>query len=394
MAKSVTIDSKVVAGEIIAPDFLDARDFMVVLRRERYRTDRSMTPFTLALFDPSPTEASRVNGSRSLETLAGIVCDESRLSDAKGWYIHENRYLVALLMSETSPEDSKRIVDAIAARYTQQTPRASLMVLIWAYPDNETSESIQRFQTPGIQALDATAAEVTRELCVLPTWKRVLDLTGSSLGLLLSSPLFLCVALLIKWLSPGPVFFRQKRIGFNGKPFFMYKFRSMHTGVNVDVHREYIRKLIRETRRETADAEVPMYKILNDNRVIPGGHLIRNTSIDELPQLINVWKGEMSLVGPRPSIPYEVEEFALWQKERLHTVPGMTGLWQVSGKNRMSFKQMVRLDIRYGRNLNLLEDLKILVRTPLTVWEETLASHPSRLMQRRPSGKMPDAAEQ
>ena len=297
-------------------------------------------------------------------------------------------------MSETSPEDSKRIVDAIAARYTQQTPRASLMVLIWAYPDNETSESIQRFQTPGIQALDATAAEVTRELCVLPTWKRVLDLTGSSLGLLLSSPLFLCVALLIKWLSPGPVFFRQKRIGFNGKPFFMYKFRSMHTGVNVDVHREYIRKLIRETRRETADAEVPMYKILNDNRVIPGGHLIRNTSIDELPQLINVWKGEMSLVGPRPSIPYEVEEFALWQKERLHTVPGMTGLWQVSGKNRMSFKQMVRLDIRYGRNLNLLEDLKILVRTPLTVWEETLASHPSRLMQRRPSGKMPDAAEQ
>jgi exopolysaccharide production protein ExoY len=197
-----------------------------------------------------------------------------------------------------------------------------------------------------------------RELAVeLPIWKRALDLGV----ILLFSPVLVLVgggiALLIKLGSPGPVLFRQLRVGFKGKEFICYKFRSMKVDAETDSHRGHTAHLMK--------SETPMTKLdaVKDPRIIPLGSLLRCTGLDELPQLINVLRGEMSLVGPRPCIPYEYESYEGWQRRRFDAVPGLTGLWQVSGKNRTTFSQMIHLDIQYAEQANLGLDLKIIFKT-------------------------------
>lgn len=196
----------------------------------------------------------------------------------------------------------------------------------------------------------------------IPLWKRILDITGSGIGLLLLSPLFILIACYIKIFSPGPVFFMQKRVGYKGKIFNFYKFRTMHVNKSNDVvHNNYVSQLM--------TSDTPMIKLdkKNDPRIIKGGSFLRKSSIDELPQLINVFIGNMSLVGPRPCLPYEAEEYLQWHKNRFDMLPGMTGLWQVSGKNDLTFKQMIRLDISYVENLSIKNDLIILLKTIPTV---------------------------
>ncbi|HXK95371.1 MAG TPA: sugar transferase, partial [bacterium] len=196
--------------------------------------------------------------------------------------------------------------------------------------------------------------------------KRLLDIVGASVGLIVLSPLFLLIALFIKTVSPGPVFFKQQRIGAGGKPFLFWKFRTMRVNADTHVHQKYLAELIKSSESSGGPGK-PMNKLENDPRVIPLGKYLRKSCLDELPQLINVLRGEMSLVGPRPPIPYEVQEYAMWHKERLDIVPGMTGLWQVSGKNRLSFTEMLRLDIRYMNKANVWTDLKILFKTPAAI---------------------------
>jgi lipopolysaccharide/colanic/teichoic acid biosynthesis glycosyltransferase len=194
-----------------------------------------------------------------------------------------------------------------------------------------------------------------------PVWKRGYDILGSTLLLTVTSPLFAAVALYIKIVSPGPVFFRQERMGYLGKPFTMIKFRTMRAGStdNVSVHKDYLKELI-----NTGDKVMTKLDNGEDDRLIPLAKILRRSCIDELPQLINVFKGDMSLVGPRPCLDYEAREFALWQRRRFHTVPGMTGLWQVSGKNRLTFQEMMRLDIRYANRKNTaMMDLVISFKT-------------------------------
>jgi len=188
--------------------------------------------------------------------------------------------------------------------------------------------------------------------------KRVMDYLIAIPALILLSPLLILVAIAIKLDSPGPVIFQQDRVGRYGKTFKMYKFRSMRNDINDSLHEEHI-KAYANGKLDLTDGN----KIIADPRVTRIGNLIRKTSIDELPQFFNVIKGDMSIIGPRPVPVYEVNEYNLWQSERLDAMPGITGLWQVVRRGKSSFEEQLRLDIRYIRNQSFLLNLKILVLT-------------------------------
>jgi exopolysaccharide biosynthesis polyprenyl glycosylphosphotransferase len=199
--------------------------------------------------------------------------------------------------------------------------------------------------------------------------KRAFDVLAVSIGLALISPLLACIAIAIKLDSRGPVLYRQKRIGERGRPFTMWKFRSMRVDADPKLHRAHVARLIQEnvSLEQLGGNGNGSLKMENDPRVTRVGWLIRKTSLDELPQLFNVLRGEMSLVGPRPPIAYEVELYQEWHMRRLDAIPGMTGLWQVKGRNRVSFDEMVRMDLEYIEKQSLWQDIKILLQTPLAV---------------------------
>lgn len=197
----------------------------------------------------------------------------------------------------------------------------------------------------------------------LPAWKRGLDLFGILLLLPIALPLLALLWMFIKWVSPGPAIFRQERMGFRGRPFTCLKFRTMKINAEVDTHQFHVRDLIASNK--------PMQKIDgNDPRVIRFGNILRSSGLDELPQLINVLRGEMSLVGPRPCTRYEFDQYTHSQKRRFNAAPGLTGLWQVSGKNRTTFSEMVELDIAYTEEKTLWMDVKILTKTAGVVLDQ------------------------
>src|SRR5215213_7378062 len=178
----------------------------------------------------------------------------------------------------------------------------------------------------------------------------------------------LAIVLLIKLDSRGPVFYTQERVGMDGRLFLLYKFRTMQAGADPQLHREYQKAFIAgRAEANVGNDNKPTYKLLTDPRITRVGKLLRRTSLDEVPQLLNVLSGDMSVVGPRPPIPYEVEAYELWHRKRLDMKPGLTGLWQVSGRNRLPFEEMVRLDLFYIENWSLLLDLKIILRTGLVM---------------------------
>jgi lipopolysaccharide/colanic/teichoic acid biosynthesis glycosyltransferase len=191
----------------------------------------------------------------------------------------------------------------------------------------------------------------------IPSWKRVLDITC----IVLTSPFLLllgfCISLLIKIVSPGPILFKQQRIGYRGKPFYCFKFRTMRCNAETHTHKGHLQDLMKSNQ--------PMVKLdaKGDSRLIKGAVLLRSLGIDEMPQLLNVLRGEMSLVGPRPCIPYEYESFQPRHRRRCDTLPGLTGWWQVNGKNRTTFERMMELDLEYVEKKSLGMDLKILFMT-------------------------------
>jgi lipopolysaccharide/colanic/teichoic acid biosynthesis glycosyltransferase len=189
-------------------------------------------------------------------------------------------------------------------------------------------------------------------------WKRPFDLYCIILSLPLVLPVMILVVIWIKLISPGPALFRQERVGRDGKRFMLYKFRSMKFNADNSCHEAHLRNLV--------DYDRPMIKLdlLADHRLIAGGRFLRAAGLDELPQLLNVIKGEMSLVGPRPCLPQEYHFFSLKQRERFQLLPGLTGIWQVSGKNQSSFNEMNLMDIHYVRQVSIPLDLKIMLRTP------------------------------
>jgi exopolysaccharide production protein ExoY len=198
---------------------------------------------------------------------------------------------------------------------------------------------------------------ITAASFTVPSWKTILDLTCILLSIPLWLPLALFLALWIKLASPGPVFFRQERVGHRGKRFMILKFRTMKVNVETRTHERHLEQLIK------ADAPMTKLDAAGDPRIIPGGRFLRATGLDELPQLFNVLRGEMSLVGPRPCTPHEFKSYKVWQRERVNARPGLTGFWQVNGKNRTTFTEMIKLDIFYTKKMSLWLDLTIMLKT-------------------------------
>jgi lipopolysaccharide/colanic/teichoic acid biosynthesis glycosyltransferase len=345
------------------------REFVELLALERKRADRSRKQFALALVDTTrATHAGRV--SSVLQTVGSALSTSTRETDIVGLY---GDGIIGIIFTEVGGE-SRSITTAFAAKIRATLRRvlpselfAKIDVSLHVYPNNWDHQD--RDENPDLLFYPDLRSQ--KGLKPLPkVLKRGIDTTASLGILILLSPFLLVIGLLIKLTSKGPVIFRQERVGQFGRRFQFLKFRSMYEGNDPSIHREYVNSFIaaKVDGGKSNGARNPVYKLTRDPRITPVGRFLRKTSLDELPQLWNVLKGEMSLVGPRPPIPYEVLSYDIWHRRRiLEAKPGITGLWQVSGRSRMTFNEMVRLDLEYARAWSLGLDMKILLRTPWAV---------------------------
>jgi lipopolysaccharide/colanic/teichoic acid biosynthesis glycosyltransferase len=296
-----------------------------------------------------------------------------RETDIVGWY--EEASVLGVIFAELGGADKKSIVTALRAKVTSalkshlNTEELSHLHLSFhCFPEDAQDRqagppAIATFYPDLMQRNDAR--RVSRAI------KRAMDLLGSAMALIVLAPVFLAIAVAVKLSSPGPVLFRQKRIGQYGAGFTCLKFRSMAAENDSQIHMEYVKRFITGNLNPGRD-EPPgngVYKITRDPRLTRLGRFLRKTSLDELPQLVNVLWGEMSLVGPRPAIAYELESYDVWHRRRLLEVkPGITGLWQVKGRSRLPFDDMVRLDLQYAKAWSLTLDIRILLQTPRAVF--------------------------
>jgi lipopolysaccharide/colanic/teichoic acid biosynthesis glycosyltransferase len=343
--------------------------FQRMMSVERKRTERSRKPFLLMLLDVSH---SGPNSGRVLSQIISTLLATTRETDVVGLY--KEHSMVGVMLTELKIDEQSSIQKTMLARVIR-TLRHSLSseqmdqiaISFHVFPDRWDHDSPRG---PGNPALypDLATREKTRKW--FSALKRTMDITGSLVSLVVSAPIFLAVALAIKLSSKGPIFFRQERVGQRGRRFIFLKFRSMYVDNDASVHKEYVRRLIAGQAKPEPSRGKGVYKLTQDSRITPLGSLLRRTSLDELPQLFNVLKGEMSLVGPRPPLPYEVEAYEIWHRRRLiEAKPGITGLWQVNGRSRVKFDDMVRLDLLYAKTWSPWLDVKILLRTPRAVIE-------------------------
>ncbi|MCM0082871.1 sugar transferase [Geomonas sp. Red32] len=325
------------------------------LIQERRRAERSQRPLLVMVLDAE--RLALVEGEEHVtDTLGDGVHTVLRGTDICG--VLKEGALVGVILTEIEPEK----VEAAKRIVTHKT-RESLASLLSADLANRVVISFRVYPGPGGGDIDMTFYPelIDRRWSGGELVKRSIDILGSIVGLILFSPLMTLLPVLIKIGSKGPVFFTQERIGRNGRKFKMLKFRSMYLDNDDVIHREYVKQLIKG---ENCGAD-GIFKIRSDPRVTPVGRYLRKYSLDELPQFFNVLKGDMSLVGPRPPIRYEVEHYQGWQRNRLMgKKPGITGLWQITGRSSTSFEEMVRLDLRYLHGWSIRLDLKIILRTP------------------------------
>lgn len=352
---------------VAATSIHSSEQFAEMLELEQRRTERSGNCFVLMLlrFD----NLVRTNGNLEALTqhVSRAVCTNVRETDLVGWY--EDARILGVIFTELgSVQNAGPAVVSIRSKIktafhglSESQLATRLPISFYIYPEEQSGMG-----SSSEDNYSATLKKKPRSSAWLESRsKRLIDILGSTLALLFLTPVFCAVAIAIKLTSRGPVFFRQERIGQHGKRFTFLKFRSMVHGNDCCVHRDYVRRFIKGS-QDTADNGI--YKLKHDPRVTPIGKFIRKTSLDELPQFWNVLRGDMSLVGPRPPLPYEIEEYDLWHRKRfLLAKPGITGLWQVNGRSRTTFDDMVRLDLRYARSSSLSLDLAILCRTPLAV---------------------------
>jgi lipopolysaccharide/colanic/teichoic acid biosynthesis glycosyltransferase len=309
---------------------------------------------------------------KTLDKILSALSLSIRETDVAGW--HKNDTVIGIMFTEIANDARKSIVSTMLLRvngvlYSNLTFEQFNQISIshHIFPEEWDHDVPQR---PSHPTLYPDLSNPKNGGNLFSAAKRAIDVLGSALGLLIGSPLFLVIASAIKFSSKGPVFFRQQRVGQYGAPFVFLKFRSMSVDNDCGIHRDYVRALIsgRAERKSPSGKSQGVYKLTRDPRVTRIGALLRRTSLDELPQLYNVLKGEMSLVGPRPAIPYEVEAYESWHRRRvLEAKPGLTGLWQVTGRSSVTFDDMVRLDVRYAMSRSLWLDLMILMQTPRAV---------------------------
>jgi lipopolysaccharide/colanic/teichoic acid biosynthesis glycosyltransferase len=345
--------------------------FLGALCLERKRAERSRNPFILMLIEVRESR-ERIDAAGLLHKAAPAIRGSIRETDIAGWY--KERLRLGVVFTDLGAQEKAVIVTALRTRMlaalrallpAEEVERLS--VTFYHFPDDwkadDPTQSLKHLYPDVVERDDARR---TARLL-----KRGIDLFGAFLALIIFAPLLLVLALAIKLTSPGPVLFRQKRVGQYGTQFTCLKLRSMHAVNDARIHKEYVTRFITgrvETQLPEGNGKV-VYKLTKDPRLTRMGRLLRKTSFDELPQLFNVLRGEMSLVGPRPPIPYELDAYDLWHRRRLLDVkPGITGLWQVSGRSRLRFDDMVRLDLRYATAWSVWLDIKILFRTPYAVF--------------------------
>lgn len=345
--------------------------FIRMLRLERKRTERSHRRFVLMILE-SGGLLKVANREDNLDKIIRALSQATRDTDLKGWYRRGSA--IGVIFTEIAGDDEGSVVLALSNKVT-----GALYDTLSVEQINEIRLSFHVFPEdwdndgpdgPANSTLHMDLASGTHKKWTSAFLKRLIDITGSLAILVVCLPVLLAIAGAIKLTSKGPVLFRQVRLGQYGRRFTFLKFRSMQTGNDHTIHEQYVKRFIAGAQgAEQNEPDQPrLYKLTADPRVTPVGRLLRKTSLDELPQLLNVLKGEMSLVGPRPPVMYEFEAYDLWHKERLMAMkPGITGLWQVDGRSRVKFDDMVRMDIRYTRSWSLWLDMKILLRTPLAV---------------------------
>ena len=348
---------------------LNPEAFRRMIALERKRSERSRKPFILLLLDMGDNPSEK-NG-KLLGRISSVLCDSTRDTDVTGWYAKE--CVLGVMFTEITAEDSPSIPGTVIARVTDTLRRNLALeqfnrvrISFHVFPEDWDRNDHQRSSNPTLYPDLSQRKDAKKSFRIM---KRGMDLVGSLLAILFFLPAFAAIAAAIKLTSKGPIFFHQRRIGQYGKSFVFLKFRSMYVNNEAAIHKQYVQKLIagKADKQPSKGKGEGVYKLTKDPRVTRVGAFLRKTSMDELPQFINVLKGEMSLVGPRPPIPYEVEAYDVWHHRRLLEKPGITGLWQVSGRSRVTFDEMVRLDLRYARFWSPWEDIKILLRTPRAV---------------------------
>ena len=355
-------------GGIVRP--LPEKAFRQLLCHERKRSDRSRKSFVLMLVRHKTPSVH--HDKPALERVVRPVATMIRETDTLGWF--ESTSSLGVIFSELGSAELGAAVESIEAKTLAALQRVfstdqleAFQISFYSYP--------QSWKGGGYALLDPvlypdlTELEKSKRASLL--LKRLLDIVGSSLALIFLSPVFAVLAAIIKLTSPGPVFFRQQRLGKFQVPFVFLKFRSMYVTTNAGIHEEYVKSFIAGRAEPNAsDGRTPrVYKLTNDPRVTWIGKFMRRTSLDEIPQFWNVLTGEMSLVGPRPPIGYEIEAYDVWHRRRLlEAKPGITGLWQVHGRSRTTFDEMVRLDLLYSRTCSPVADVKILLQTPRAVF--------------------------
>lgn len=352
-------------------DVLNEEAFKRRIAVERKRTERCKDPFLLMLLETA-VHPGGTKGSKDLDKVVCALLPTTRETDVIGWY--RDQASVGVIFTGLATCDKSAVLSTILNRVSTALRNeltldqfGQISMSFHFFPDDWSDETSD---CPGNLALYPDLQSFKNKKRVDFGVKRTIDVTGSAVMLMVCAPLLATIALAVKVSSKGPVFFRQQRVGQYGKRFTFLKFRSMYANNDQEQHKEYVKRLIAgNAERISLDGRNEgVYKLANDRRITPIGRILRRTSLDELPQFLNVLWGDMSLVGPRPPIPYELAAYETWHRRRLLQVkPGITGLWQVEGRNRIPFDEMVRLDLQYATSWTPLLDFKILLRTPSAV---------------------------
>lgn len=341
--------------------------FRDLLIHERKRSERSNHQLFFVALDIKDVLTSTRADAEVVGKIIKSLSKASREIDIKGWY--ENPICIGIIYTELEVQAYERILDKLRMALTVAVGSEiveRIGITYTTFPELDGKKWTRDRSEERVLFPPLPPKTILKESQV---WlKDFLDLVASIIGVALLSPLLIVVALLIKATSRGPVVFKQERIGRGGKKFQLYKFRSMKVNNDSGIHQDFVKKLISGETPAGVNCESPSYKIKHDPRVTAIGRFIRATSIDELPQLFNVLLGNMSLVGPRPPLAYEVEVYQAWHRSRVVSVkPGITGLWQVNGRSKTTFDGMVRMDLEYIRTWSFWLDMKLLFKTPAVV---------------------------
>ncbi len=352
-------------------DFYVEDYFHHLFYMERKRSERSLKPFLLMLVNIISLFSDKEE-KECINRIANVLSSCKRETDVTGWYQYD--YIMGAIFTELGEINEDLIRQKIhncLINIIDPEQIEKIKITSHVFPEKGgKSETVERKLDLRLYP-QKTKLRYCKKTSIYI--KRFFDIVFSVTGIILSIPFFLTIPALIKFSSKGPVFFKQKRVGQYGEEFTFLKFRTMHINNDDSIHRKYVADLISNNNagkeaKQNRDGKAT-YKIKDDPRLTPVGYFLRKSSIDELPQLFNVLKGDMSMVGPRPPIPYEIDNYNVWHKRRIRRVkPGITGIWQINGRSSTTFDEMVRMDIKYMREWTFLLDIKILLKTPFVVF--------------------------